>query len=70
MTTLILNDRYDVTLAGPRKTAKGYEVEGKIWDRKSGKATDIRVRGEGRTISSAQDRARQQSQERCPLADE
>jgi hypothetical protein len=40
VTTFILNDRYDVTLAGPSKTPKGYEVEGKIGDRKSGKATD------------------------------
>jgi thiamine biosynthesis lipoprotein ApbE len=70
MTTIKLNDRYDVTLAVSGKTAKGYEVEGKIWDRQTGKPTEIQVRGAGRTISSAQAKARDQARQSCPFPED
>lgn len=67
MTTIKINDHYDVTLHGPRKLAKGYEVEGTIWNRETNQSTGIRVRGEGRTITAAQDRARAQAVQKCPI---
>jgi hypothetical protein len=66
MTTINLTDRYDVTLAGPTKVRKGFEVTGRIWNRQTHKQTDIAVEGKGRTISAAQDRAIKQAKERCP----
>jgi hypothetical protein len=70
MTTQRINDQYDVTMAGPRKLAKGYEVVGTIWNRQTQKSTKITVRGEGRTISSAQARAFAEATQKCPSSDD
>jgi len=67
MATYKINDDYDVTISGPKKLVKGFEVEGTIFNRKTGKSTGINVRGEGRTISSAHDRARAQALQLCSL---
>ncbi len=70
MTTRRINDQYDLTMAGPRKVATGYEVDGTIWNSQTKKSMKITVRGEGRTISAAQDRAFAEAQQKCPQLDD
>jgi hypothetical protein len=66
MTTFKINDDYDVTTSGPSRLPKGFEVTGTIWNSKTSKSTGIKVKGQGKTISAAQDVARARASEACP----
>lgn len=67
MATFSMTDRYDLTLSGPERVANGFRVEGCIWDRENNKPTAVRVHGEARTISAAQDQALEQAWDRMPF---
>jgi hypothetical protein len=66
MATLSLREFYDVTLSFDGKTGSNYKVSGSIWRKSQAKPTKIKVTGEGRTLSAAQDRAIAKAREMLP----
>jgi len=64
--TVDLDDRYAVTITYGRGP-KGHLAVGEIFERKTGKKTGIDVRGEGRTIGSAGNRAIADARRKVPI---
>lgn len=65
--TVNLSGRYGVTITcenGP----KGFVALGEIFDRRTMEDIGIQVRGEGRTVASAGDRAIDDARAKCPRA--
>ncbi len=66
LTTISLNEFYDVTLRSDGKTGSTFKVSGAIWRKGQSKPTKIKVSGEGRTLAAAQTRAMAQARDALP----
>ena len=57
MTTCPIDDKFDITLSTDQVGKAAFAAQGRVYNKRTGKATEIRVRAEGRTAWKAQEKA-------------
>jgi hypothetical protein len=60
-----IDDRYEVTISSDRCRTGGWESEGHIFVTATGKSNGVTVKGEGRTLPSAEQRAFAEARKWC-----